>query len=88
MVFFTPPPPEIPADVQACSTAPVMFGEKQLDAGEVERLWKTDRARLARVNACLRRLICAVADYRREISKVEEYLCEPAKSADAWKGAR
>jgi hypothetical protein len=74
--YITPPAPEIPADVQVCLRSPTDVPESELDAGQVERLWKTDRARLAQVNGCLRRLICSVADYRREISKVEENLCK------------
>ncbi|MCS3447259.1 MULTISPECIES: hypothetical protein [Bradyrhizobium] len=59
-----PPPPDapnippMPADVAACERAPVDTPDRDLDAGEIERLWKTDRAALAKVNACLRRAVC------------------------------
>lgn len=61
--------------MRACLRPAGDWPDGDLDAGQVERLWKSDRAKLAKVNGCLRRLLCTVADYRREISKVEELLC-------------
>ncbi|NLS69151.1 hypothetical protein E3H11_09505 [Bradyrhizobium brasilense] len=79
-----PPPPDapnipaLPADVAACERAPVDTPDHELDAGEVERLWKTDRAALAKVDACLRRAVCQYQDVREGIGRVEGVGCEGA----------
>lgn len=69
--------PAVPADVLACRQLATVTPDRDLTAGEVERLWKTDRARLARVNRCFHRMLCQYADIRRDIGKVEnEPVCE------------
>lgn len=78
-----PPPappnlPAVPADVLACAQDPTDPPDRDLDAGEVERLWKTDRAALAKVNGCLRRLICQDLETRRELGWVDDKVCTPA----------
>ncbi|WP_445490167.1 hypothetical protein [Rhodopseudomonas sp. RCAM05734] len=76
-----PPPPNlpaVPADVLACPRDATDPPDRDLDAGEVERLWKTDRAALAKVSGCLRRLICQDLETRRELGKVDEKVCTPA----------
>jgi hypothetical protein len=75
-VVEAPVIPAVPADVLACARGPVTPPDRELDAGEVEKLWKTDRATLARVNACLRRLVCQYQELRQEIGKVEVAACE------------
>jgi hypothetical protein len=77
-VVETPLIPAVPADVLACARGPVTPPDRELDAGEVEKLWKTDRAALARVNGCLRRLVCQYQDLRAEIGKIETATCVPA----------
>lgn len=72
----------MPADVAACERAPVDPPDRELDAGEIERLWKTDRAALAKVNACLRRAVCQYQDVREGIGRVEGVACESAPPAD------
>jgi hypothetical protein len=67
----------VPVDVLFRAKRPVTPPDRELDAGEVEKLWKTDRAALARVNACLRRLVCQYQDVRAEIGKIETAICEP-----------
>jgi hypothetical protein len=67
-VVEAPVIPAVPADVLAW---PVTSPDRELDAGEVEKLWKTDRAALARVNACLHRLVCQYQEVRQEIGKTE-----------------
>jgi hypothetical protein len=74
--------PAVPADIQACAKAPVDPPDRALDAGEVERLWKTDRAALARVNACLNRLVCQYQDVRADIGKVDGTTCETKRDAE------
>lgn len=69
--------PAVPADVLACARAPVAPPDRELDAGEVEKLWKTDRATLARVNGCLHRLVCQYQELRQDIGKVDVAACEP-----------
>lgn len=72
----------MPADVLACAREPVDTPDRELDAGEIERLWKTDRAALAKVNSCLQRLICQDQAARADIGKSEGVTCEaPAKPA-------
>ena len=70
--------PNVPPDVLACASAPVVTPDRNIDAGETEKLWKTDRAKLAKVNACLRRLICQYQDVRHDIGKVDTVACDPA----------
>jgi hypothetical protein len=70
--------PAVPADVLACARGPVTPPDRELDVGEVEKLWNTDRAALAHVNACLRRLVCQYQDVRAEIGKIETGSCAPA----------
>ncbi|MGY3689928.1 hypothetical protein ACVIGA_000008 [Bradyrhizobium sp. USDA 3240] len=83
-----PPPPDapnipaLPADVAACERAPVDTPDRELDAGEIERLWKTDRAALAKVNACLRRAVCQYQDVREGIGRVDGVSCESAPPAE------
>lgn len=88
-----PPPdapilPAVPADVLACVKRPVTPPDRELDAGEVERLWKTDRAALAKVNSCLHRLICQSQDARQGIGKTEGATCEKPAAAKTKTGAR
>ncbi|MBR1313483.1 hypothetical protein JQ562_20740 [Bradyrhizobium sp. AUGA SZCCT0051] len=71
----------MPADVAACERAPVDTPDRELDAGEIERLWKTDRAALAKVNACLRRAVCQYQDVREGIGRVEGVACESTAPA-------
>jgi hypothetical protein len=66
----------VPADVAACAKEPVNPPDRAFDAGEAERLWKTDRAALARVNACLRRLVCQYQDVRADIGRVDVKTCQ------------
>ncbi|WP_050419097.1 hypothetical protein [Bradyrhizobium tropiciagri] len=61
---------------------PVDTPDLELDAGEVERLWKTDRAALSKVNACLRRAVCQYQDTREGIGRVEGVSCDSAAPAD------
>ena len=68
--------PNVPPDVLACASAPVVTPDRNIDAGETEKLWKTDRAKLAKVNACLHRLICEYQDVRRDIGKVNTVGCK------------
>ncbi|MEY9807241.1 hypothetical protein [Bradyrhizobium elkanii] len=82
-----PPPdapniPAMPADVAACERAPVDTPDRDLNAGEIERLWKTDRAALAKVNACLRRAVCQYQDVREGIGRVDGVACENMASAE------
>ncbi|MHC1943437.1 hypothetical protein IF803_03525 [Bradyrhizobium sp. UFLA06-06] len=83
-----PPPPDapnippMPADVAACERAPVDTPDRDLDAGEIERLWKTDRAALAKVNACLRRAVCQYQDVREGIGRVEAVACDSSAPAE------
>ncbi|WP_316184756.1 hypothetical protein [Bradyrhizobium sp. SZCCHNRI1003] len=69
------PIPPLPADVLACAREPVAPPDHALDAGEVERLWKTDRARLAQLNSCLRRAVCQYQDLRAGLARVETATC-------------
>jgi hypothetical protein len=70
--------PAIPADVEACRQDPTQRPEGKLTAGETEKLWRTDRYRLMRVNGCFWRLICQYHEVRQEIGKVEdEPMCGP-----------
>jgi hypothetical protein len=78
-VVVTPEIPPVPADVLACRRDPVDTPDRALDAGETERLWKTDRAALAEVNACFRRLICQYQDVRAGLGRAETKTCEAAK---------
>jgi hypothetical protein len=66
----------VPADVQACARSPVVPPDRELNAGEVERLWNTDRATLAKVNACLHRLVCQYQDVRQGIGRVDGAGCD------------
>jgi hypothetical protein len=66
----------VPADVQACARSPVVPPDRELNAGEVERLWNTDRATLAKVNACLQRLVCQYQDVRQGIGRVDGAGCD------------
>ncbi|WP_316207176.1 MULTISPECIES: hypothetical protein [unclassified Bradyrhizobium] len=61
----------MPADILACAHGPVAPPDQPLDAGEVERLWKTDRARLAQLNSCLRCAVCQYQDLRAELGRIE-----------------
>ncbi|MGY4259777.1 hypothetical protein ACVI1L_006845 [Bradyrhizobium sp. USDA 4516] len=72
----------MPADVAACERAPVDTPDRDLDAGEIERLWKTDRAALAKVNACLRRAVCQYQDVRERIGRVDGVACENIAPAE------
>jgi hypothetical protein len=73
--------------VLACAKDPLAPPDRDLDAGEVERLWKTDRAALAKVSACLRRLVCQDQEVREEIGRVEAVACElDAKPGPPTKG--
>jgi hypothetical protein len=74
--------PPMPADVAACERAPVDTPDRELDAGEIERLWKTDRAALAKVNACLRRAVCQYQDVREGIGRVDGVACENITPAE------
>ncbi|ODM77812.1 hypothetical protein [Bradyrhizobium elkanii] len=84
-----PPPPDapnippMPADVAACERAPVDTPDRDLDAGEIERLWKTDRAALAKVNACLRRAVCQYQDVREGVGRVDGVACDSTPPAEA-----
>jgi hypothetical protein len=82
-VVVTPEIPPVPADVLACRRNPVDTPDRALDAGETERLWKTDRAALAEVNACFRRLICQYQDVRVGIGRAETKTCEEAAKPPA-----
>ncbi|SDF31282.1 hypothetical protein SAMN05216337_105110 [Bradyrhizobium brasilense] len=79
----------MPAEVAACERAPVDTPDRDIDAGEIERLWRTDRAALARVNACLRRAVCQYQDVREGIGRVDGVACEniaPAEKPAPWFG--
>jgi hypothetical protein len=81
--------PTVPPDVLACVKEPVKVPDKDIDAGEVERLWKTDRASLAKVNACLHRVVCQYQDVRQEIAGAPSVSCEASakkakKKRPAW----
>ncbi|MCP1731256.1 hypothetical protein [Bradyrhizobium elkanii] len=83
----SPPPdapniPALPADVAACERTPVDTPDRDLNAGEIERLWKTDRAALAKVNGCLRRAVCQYQDVREGIGRVEGVACESTAPAE------
>ncbi|WP_316214274.1 hypothetical protein [Bradyrhizobium sp. SZCCHNR2032] len=83
--------PPLPADILACAHAPVAPPDQALDAGEVERLWKTDRARLAQLNSCLRRAVCQYQDLRAGLARVETATCRddppmPATGRRSGKG--
>jgi hypothetical protein len=69
--------PPVPADVLACVRQPVTGEPRELTEGEVARLWKTDRAALKKVNACLERLVCLYQDVRADIAKVDTTTCAP-----------
>lgn len=45
--------PELGPEIRACRQAPVEVPARKLSAGETERLWKTDRAGLVKVDGCL-----------------------------------
>ena len=65
----------MPSDVLACRHDPVDVPDRDLEVGEIERLWKIDRDSLGRVSACYRRLICQYQDVRAGISRVETKVC-------------
>lgn len=69
--------PAVPADIEACEREPTWKPAVALTQGEVEKLWKTDRLRLALVNACFRRIVCMYHDVRKEIGQVDtETVCD------------
>ena len=71
--------PPVPPDVLACRHDPVDVPDRDLDVGEIERLWKIDRDSLGRVNGCFRRLICQYQDLRAGIGRVETRVCGDTK---------
>jgi hypothetical protein len=77
----TEPPiiPPVPSDVLACRHDPVDLPDRDLDVGEIERLWKIDRDSLVRVSGCFRRLICQYQDLRAGIGRVETTTCGDIK---------
>lgn len=82
--FVTPNIPQIPPDVAACEKEPASDprngSPRRLTAGEVEKLWKTDRRSLQYVNDCFRRIVCQYHDVRKEIGRVEdEPVCVPTE---------
>lgn len=86
-VVETPEIPAVPADVLACFQKPTDPTDADTNAGDVEKLWKTDRAALAKVNGCLRRIICQYQNVRQDIGHVEGVACQPkpsTKSKPGW----
>lgn len=81
-----PPPlttthiPPVPADVLACRQEPTNPPDRDLTAGEVEKYWKTDRARLAKVNGCFGRLICQYQYVAAGLAGAAQSACEEKKS--------
>lgn len=47
----------VPSDITQCRTPAVRVPKGPLNAGQVEKLWSSDRIRLAKVNRCLTRSI-------------------------------
>lgn len=70
----------IPSDVDGCAQAPAAIPDRALTAEETERLWKTDRARLRKLNGCFVRLKCGYAAVRKEVGKVETQRTCPART--------
>ena len=67
--------PPVPADVLACRHDPVDVPDRDLEVAEIERLWKIDRDRLARVSACFQRLVCQYRDVRAGVGRVDTATC-------------
>jgi hypothetical protein len=44
-------------------------GDKELTVGDVERLWKTDRLRLKKLNTCFSRLVNLYETTREGLAK-------------------
>src|SRR3569833_3535546 len=54
--------PPVPSDVLACRHDPVDVPVRDLEVGEIERLWKIDRDSLGRVSASNRRQSSQIED--------------------------
>jgi hypothetical protein len=67
--------PPVPSDVLACRHDPVDVPDRDLEVGEIERLWKIDRDSLGRVSACYGRLVCQYQDVRAGLGRVETKTC-------------
>ena len=80
-VVQSPEIPAVPSDVLACFQRPTIPPDAETNAGDVEKLWKTDRAALVKVNGCLHRLVCQYQDVRRDIGHVDGVACEEKKPA-------
>lgn len=59
-----PPPepvtilPALPNDLKNCEETPVKFDfKKGVNKGKTEKYWKTDRAKLVKVNKCQKRTV-------------------------------
>lgn len=78
--------PQLPADVLACRQSPTIIPDRELTAGEVERLWKTDRARLAKVNGCFGRAICQYQYVAAGLAKASQVACEGSGSPKSSSG--
>lgn len=65
----------------ACAKDPLTPPDRDLDAGEVERLWKTDRAALSKVNGCLHRLVCQSLEANRDLAQRDGVVCSDAPPA-------
>lgn len=79
-VIETSKPAPLPPDLQHCAQEPSEPPLRKLTAGEVERYWKTDRAKLGRVNTCYARVVC-----RYEAAAMLA-VGQPPKSCEAGEG--
>lgn len=77
--------PRLAADILTCQRDPSNPPDRELNKGETERFWRTDRLGLIRVNTCVWRAICQNEDTRREIALIETSINElcavPPKTA-------
>jgi len=72
--------PTVPPDVLACVKGPSDVPDSALDACQVEKLWKTYRASLAKVNACLHRVVCQYQEVTKEFGNADGVSCDKPKT--------
>jgi hypothetical protein len=68
--------PPIASDLDRCRVKLSAIPDAAIDAGDVERDWKSDRAEAIKVNACLVRALCQYHQVRKDIGRVSsEPIC-------------
>ena len=62
--------PDIPVDLLTCYKNTTTWPEnKALTVGEVEKLWKTDRLSLIKLNDCYKRLVIIYGEAKQGVTK-------------------